>query len=333
MEKPKNQTYYIVSLAVAIGLIFHGTSFLNTLHNTYDLYVHIFFGNHYAQSWFEPWEPRWYTGFSLISYPPLVHQLIALLSYGVGLKMGVYVLAFGIVVLYVTGAYRFSRLIAANEESAAYGSLIAVFLPSVLETFHVFGQIPMMMGISWLLHAIPEIYAFTKYGKIRHFIRGMSLIAVAVCSHHVTPIFGMVFFIVPIMATAIMDNARDEIGSYKDIGVKLFLKYVKKAIPRVFFVGFFSVVLTIVMILPYWLWSKNDPITQVPIPHGSRDSFIEVFSSGLVFFIIPWGFLFLMMPFYFFRLFSKRNLFLGLSFLALFILGTGGTTPFLDSFW
>ena len=327
MEKTKSQTYYIVSLAVAIGLIFHGTSFLNTLHNTYDLYVHIFFGSHYSESWFDPWEPRWYTGFSLISYPPLVHQLIALLSYPLGLKMGVYVLSFGIVILYVTGAYRFSKLIAVNNESAAYGALIAVFLPSVIETFHVFGQIPMMMGISWLLHAIPEIYAFIKYGKVRHFLCSMSLIAVAVCSHHVTPIFGMVFFVVPLMATAIMDRARDETGSYKKVGIMLFLKYTKKFMPRIVLVGFSTVALTLLMILPYWLWSKNDPITQVPIPHGSRDNFIEVFSSGLVFFIIPWGFLFLMMPFYFFRLFSKRNVFIGFSFIALFILGTGGTTP------
>lgn len=327
MNEANNRTYYILALAVSVGLVFHGASFFSTLEDTYDLYVHIFFADHYAKSWFDPWESRWYTGFSLISYPPLVHQLIALLSYVFGLKFAAFLICFFIVVLYVTGAFRFARLITANTESAGYAALMAVFLPSVIETFHVFGQIPMMMGISWLLHALPEVYKFVREGKVQFFFSALSLIAVAVCSHHVTPIFGMVFFVVPLMGTAILDGARDEVGSYKAVDIKIFIKYIKKYIGRITLFGAATVIVTIFVILPYWLWSKNDPIAQIPIPHGSRDNFIETFSSGLVFFIIPWGFLFLMFPFYLYRFFSKRNLFLGLSFVMLTILGTGGTTP------
>lgn len=327
MNQKNNQTYYILALAVCMGLLFHGASFLSTLEDTYDIYVHIFFAEHYSKSWFDPWEDRWYTGFSLISYPPLVHQLIALFSFIGGLKFAAYLLAFCIVVLYVMGAYRFSKLIATNEESAAYASLVAIFLPSVVEAFHVFGQVPMMMGISWLLHSLPEIYKYVRYGKLRYFFNGLSIIAVAVCSHHVTPIFGMVFFVVPLMGTAVMDNARDEAGSYKAVNIALFIKHTKEAIGRVIFFGFSTVVTAITVILPYWIWSKSDPIAQVPIPHGSRDNFFEVASSGLVFFVIPWGFLLLMLPFYFYRFYSKRNIFLGLSFTMLIVLGTGGTTP------
>jgi hypothetical protein len=327
MNKKNDQSYYILALAVAVGLLFHGASFLSTLEDTYDIYVHIFFADHYTKSWFEPWDDRWYTGFSLISYPPLVHQLIALLSFISGLKFAAYLLSFGIVVLYVTGAYRFSKLITANNEAASYAALMAVFLPSVIEAFHVFGQIPMMMGISWLLHSLPEIYKYVRFGKFRYFLNGISLIAVAICSHHVTPIFGMVFFVVPLMGTAVMDGARAEVGNYADIGIPLFFKYVKKYIGRIVFFGFMTIIVAVFVILPYWIWSKNDPIAQVSIPHGSRDSFIEVFSSGLVFFIIPWGFLLLLIPYYFYRYFSKRNIFLGLSFAMLTVLGTGGTTP------
>jgi len=327
MHKDSDKGYYLLALAISVGLIFHGASFLSTLEDTYDIYVHIFFGQHYATSWFDPWEPRWYTGFSLISYPPLTHQLIALLSKIAGLKFAAYLLGFGIVVVYITGAYRFAKLITANNESAGYAALVAVFLPSVVETFHVFGQFPMMMGISWLLHSLPHIYAYVRTGKLRHYLAGISVVGVAVCSHHVTPIFGMVFFVLPLMATAVMDAARDECGSYHAISIRLFIRYVNKFFMRICIFGGSTVLATLFLILPYWIWSKNDPIAQVPIPHGSRDSFIEVFSSGLVFFIIPWGFLFLMMPFYFYRYFSKRNLFMGLSFTMLFILGTGGTTP------
>ena len=82
-----------------------------------------------------------------------------------------------------------------------------------------------------------------------------------------------------------------------------------------------------VCILPYWINSKKNPITQIPIPHGSRDNFLEVTSSGLVFFVIPWGILLFFLPYVFYRLYSKRYLFFGLSISALTILGTGGTTP------
>lgn len=323
----RQTTYYLLALAVSIGLLFHGASFFNTLENTYDAYVHVFFSNHYAKSWFEPWEPRWYTGFNMVSYPPLLHQLVALMSFIGGLRFAAYSVSFAIVVLYVTGSYRFAKLICANEESAGYAALIAVFLPSVVEALHVFGQLPMMLGISWLLHALPEIYKYIRYGRWRYFLCGLSLIAVGVCSHHVTPIFGMVFFVLPLMGTAIMDGARQEVGSYRQVRIKQFITYTLKYLKRIVIFGFSTIGIAIFVILPYWLWSKSDPIAQIPIPHGSRDDFLEVFSSGLTFFVIPWGFLFFMMPFYFYRYFSKRNLFFGLSFTLLTILGTGGTTP------
>ena len=327
MEKRQNKTYLILALATAVALLFHGASFFNTLEDTYDVYVHLFFADHYARSWFEPWEFRWYTGFSLISYPPLVHQSIALLSYIGGLKFGVYVFSFCIVLLYVTGAYRFSKLFTVNEVSAAYAALVAAFCPSVIEALHVFGQLPTVTGIAWLLHAIPEIYLWVRWGKIRYYFNSASLLAVAVASHHVTPIFGMVFFVLPVMATAVMDAAMAEHGSYKAIRIMDFIRMALRYFKRIFIMGLSSIFIVLLVILPYWIWSKSDPISQVPIPHGSRDSFIEVFSSGLVFFIIPWGFFFAFLPFIFYRVFSKRNLFLGLSFALLCLLGTGGTTP------
>ena len=52
------------------------------LHRTaFDTYVHIFLADHYRRWWFALEDLRWYTGFSVASYPPLVHQLIALISY------------------------------------------------------------------------------------------------------------------------------------------------------------------------------------------------------------------------------------------------------------
>ena len=36
----------------------------------FDTYIHIFLADQYFQRWWSLWEPRWYLGFSMASYPP-----------------------------------------------------------------------------------------------------------------------------------------------------------------------------------------------------------------------------------------------------------------------
>ncbi len=316
---------YLVS-AILIGLVFHGTTIFYTLEATYDALIHLFFAEHYASSWFEPWSYKWYTGFTVMSYPPLVHQSIGALSLIGGLKFGLFTVALISVVLFITGVYRFSLLLSGNKKVAGYASLIAVFSSSFIETLHIFGQLPSIIGISVLLHSLPEIYQWIKTGRRRYLVTSLSLIAVTVCSHHVTPIFGMVFFIFPQIGMVLMDQSREKTNSTKEITFKIFLQSFLFSFKRIVVFGFSSLALIILCILPYWINSKNNPITQVPIPHGSRDSFIEVTSSGLVFFLIPWGIMLLVLPYIFYRFYSKRFLFFGLSITLLTILGTGGTT-------
>jgi hypothetical protein len=323
--KEKYNKYLIIAILLAV--LFHGTTIFFTLENTYDALIHLFFADHYAANWFEPWNYKWYTGFTVQSYPPLVHQSIAVLSLIGGLKFGLYIVAIISVVLFITGIYRYSLLITSNSTVAGYASILAVFSSSFVETLHVFGQLPSIIGISLLMHALPEIYLWLKTGKYKFFFTSLSLIAVTVTSHHVTTIFGMLFFIFPLIGTVIIDIAREEVGSYKEVTFSLFIKFFFKQLKRNLTFGFSSLLLIIFCILPYWLNSKKNPITQVPIPHGSRDNFIEVASSGLVFFTIPWGLLLFILPYIFYRYFSKRYLFFGLSFMMLVILGTGGTTP------
>ena len=317
---------YLIA-AVILALVFHGTTIFFTLEKTYDALIHLFFAEHYASSWFDPWNYKWYTGFTVTSYPPLVHQAIGALSFIGGLKFGLFTVALISVALFVTGAYRFTFMMTAKRKVAGYASLVAVFSSSFLETLHIFGQLPSIIGISVLMHALPEIYQWLKTGRKKYLFTSLSLIAVTVTSHHVTPIFGMIFFIFPLIGMVILDVCYDEVKSYKKIKLSLFIKIFFKQLKRNLTFGFSSLALIILCILPYWINSKKNPITQVPIPHGSRDNFFEVTSSGLVFFIIPWGVLLLLLPYFFYRYFSKRYIFFGLSFTMLFILGTGGTTP------
>jgi hypothetical protein len=323
--KETSNKYLIITLL--IGIAFHGTSMFFTLESTYDALIHLFFADHYATSWFEPWNYEWYTGFTVMSYPPLVHQSIALLSMIGGLKFGLFSVALISIVLFITGVYRFSLLITSNRTVAGYASLLAVFSSSFLETLHIFGQLPSIIGISVLMHALPEIYLWLKTGKLRYLATSLSLVAVTVTSHHVTPIFGMVFFIFPLIGMVIIDVSSEQVKSIKEVTFKLFLNSFFKLFKRIITFGISSLTIIIGCILPYWINSKNNPITQVPIPHGSRDNFLEITSSGLVFFLIPWGILLILLPYIFYRFYSKRYIFFGLSITILAVLGTGGTTP------
>ncbi|NER11603.1 hypothetical protein SAMN06265375_10327 [Muriicola jejuensis] len=317
----------LLLLALFLGLAFHGSALFFTLESTYDALIHLFFADHYASQWWEPWDYRWYTGFTVMGYPPLAHQMMALFSFLGGLKFGLYSIALAAIVLFITGVYRFGLMLTGNRKVAGYTALLAVVSSTFIETLHLFGQLPSIIGISVLLHTLPEIYEWLRTGKVIKLVLAYSLIAVTVTSHHVTPIFGMVFFIFPLIGMAVMDDARDRVRNFRQITFKVFLNSFRRLFWRMVTFGMGSLALIVLCILPYWINSKENPITQVPIPHGSRDNFLEVTSSGLVFFLIPWGILLFLLPYIFYRFYSKRYLFFGLSFSMLTLLGTGGTTP------
>ncbi|WP_116788652.1 hypothetical protein [Flavobacterium psychrotrophum] len=323
----KETTNKYLIAALLIGLAFHGALIFFTIENTYDALIHLFFANHYAHSWFEPWNYSWYTGFTVMGYPPLIHQAIGILSLVGGLKFGLFTAAIIGIILFITGVFRFTLVMTGSRKVAGYASLIAVFSSSFVETLHIFGQLPSIIGISVLMHAMPEIYLWLRTGRKHYLFTSLSLIAVTVTSHHVTPIFGMVFFIFPLIGMAVMDNARDQVISYKEIKLPLFIKTLWKQLKRIILFGGGSGVLIVLCIFPYWINSKKNPITQVPIPHGSRDNFLEVASSGLMFFVIPWGIAMFLLPYILYRYYSRRYIFFGLSLSLLTVLGTGGTTP------
>lgn len=322
MEQKADRLLFI---ALIVAILFHGSALLYNLDKSYDAFVHIFFADHYARFWFEPWEYRWYTGFTTTSYPPLGHQLIALLSKIGGLKFGFITVILSALCFFLIGIYRFSQLWV-SKRAAAYATIFALVASSIIQTIHIYGQMPTMVGIACLTNVLPEVYGYFRTNKKRYLITSVSILGVTVASHHVTTIFGMVFFIMPVIATALLDEVGAE-GNFFMVAKKTFLLAIKKS--KQFIIFFAMVGFEMVFIIfSYWYWSKTDPITQVSIPHGSRDSFIEVTSSGLMFFLIPLGFTLLMLPYIFISLYQRRNIFLALSFSLLLLLGTGGTTPF-----
>jgi len=96
---------------------------------SYDANFHIFFASHYLHHWFDPWNAKWYAGFSQMTYPPLPQQLTALLSNFFGLDLAYMAVQFIAILLLVVGVYRFS-LLWVSPRAASIAALAAVFLGS-----------------------------------------------------------------------------------------------------------------------------------------------------------------------------------------------------------
>ncbi|MBB5634975.1 hypothetical protein HDE68_000860 [Pedobacter cryoconitis] len=315
-------------VAMSLALITHGVIIYFTLPKTYDAYVHIFFADHYSRFWFEPWEYRWYTGFLTISYPPLVHQMIALISKIFPLKVSFCIYAITILQILIVGVYRFSKLFF-DKATAGIAALLVVLLSSIVETLHVFGQMPTLTGLAFLLNALPFLYQYLCKGKTIYLVMALSFFAVVISSHHVTAIFGVAFFVAPTVFMALSDGL-NESQEKKNLFKYLYTILVAaiKKYKKLFIFGALMIPLAVGLIFPYWYWSKTDPITQVSIPHGSRDNFFLKPSSGIVFYIIPLTLIFALLPSTLYSLFKQRR-FLGwtVSFLLCLLLGSGGTTP------
>ena len=77
---------------------------------SYDTNFHILFASHYVHHWFDPWNAKWYAGFSQTTYPPLPQQWVALVSWVLGLDFAYMAEQLAAIMLLVVGVYRFSLL-------------------------------------------------------------------------------------------------------------------------------------------------------------------------------------------------------------------------------
>lgn len=327
--------------ALVFVWVYHGGLLLfGSYQRTYDAYVHIFLADHYARDWFSTWDQRWYTGFTTVSYPPGTHMATGALSKLTGdLELSFALLQICALSLLTVGVYRFSR-IWVDKEAAANASLLLVFSSAIAETVHVFGQLPTTWALAFLLNALPYLNRWAFEGRIADLISGTAVLAACTAGHHVTTLFGSVFFLGPIVAYGLLNASRSpapgEDGSIADprLSLKTIIPLVARrirragpALVRVGVLGFAVLGALVVVVLPYWIWSATDPITQISIPHGSRNNFLVDRNIGLVFFVIPWGMMIFVLPYALVRSTLDRKWPLAASILLLTVLGTGGTTP------
>ena len=285
---------------------------------SYDTNFHIFFASHYVHHWFDPWNPKWFAGFSQTTYPPLPQQWVALLSWIFGLNMAYMAVQLLAILLLAVGVYRFSRLWV-NPRAASYAALASVLLGS--ESFLVYsaGQLSTTVAAPIYLNALPYFFDWLRYGKWRSFLKASVLLVAAAAAHHATLIFGSAFFALPVVALVLIDGKdgeRDEQTSVQALIVR--------TVTLTVVVG----IAIAIVLLPYWIGLIKYPITQTPIPHASRANYILSPQYGLNYFIVPYGALILALPFIVIRgasVVRLRPLLLG--FWVAFLVGLGGTTP------
>jgi hypothetical protein len=287
---------------------------------SYDANFHIFFASHYLHNWFDPWNPKWYAGFSQTTYPPLPQQWLALISRLIGLDMAYMAIQFAAILLLALGIYRFS-LLWVDRRSASFAALASVFLGSECFLVYSAGQLSTTFAAPLYLNALPYLFQWVRHGKWRAFLKGGALFVAAAAAHHVTLLFGSFLFALPVLALVIFDRQTADRQDGERVSAPAFL------------VRTGSIILVVgtavaVVLLPFWLALIHYPVTQTPIPHPSRANYLLSPQWGLNYFLAPYGALILALPFIFLRgssIARLRPLLLG--FWVAFLVGLGGTTP------
>jgi hypothetical protein len=311
-----------IAAIILLALAIHGPLLVMQLPavTSYDANFHIFFASHYAHHWFDPWNEKWFAGFSQTTYPPLTHQWIALLSRVVGLTEGFMLVQLAAVVLLAVGTYRFAQLWV-DDRAASYAGVLAVFAGSLSFLVYSAGQLPTTMSAPLYLLALPYFYSWSVSASWRSLLKGLALTLAAASAHHVTLIFGSVLFAAPVLWLAWYDGRkRDESGEAITSGGAIIGRGLVFAAISAIGVG--------IVLLPYWIAIIRHPIDQMPIPHASRSNFLMNWTYGMNYFVVPYGALILALPFIVIKGASNPRLrILLLAFWLTFLIALGGTTP------
>jgi hypothetical protein len=302
----------------------------------FDTYTHVFLADHYRRAWFSLWEPRWYLGFSMASYPPLVHQLIALVSWPAGWLIGFFapgaeafpgaftwvaeeagfvLVLLAALVLLPLALRAFARLFV-GPRAANTAALLTVILPALSLTAWSFGQLPTLLATGVVLLALARGALFVRAGRPLHLLQAVALAAVAGAAHH------GVFLLVPFAGAAVAWRVLATAGGRRPL-------HWRPSVLRLALWAMLSGAAVAAILWPFLLWSGGQPM-QAPIDHASRHNFLADDLAVWYFFWPMYGPLLVALPFGIWlawRCRFTKLLPLLLLGLVLFVLGLGGTTP------
>jgi hypothetical protein len=276
-----------MSLILMAAIVVHLPLLLMKLPlKSYDTNFHIFFASHYVHHWFNPWNAKWYAGFSQTTYPPLPQQWVALLSHIIRFGHGLY------------GG-------AACRHFAAGGGRLSVF-PALGQPARRIDRSP---GERFSrLGELPGLFR----GPVGHHFRGANLFERPAISVRVGPArqVGDRFskracFSRPPLPLTMPRCSLDHLLCGANPGAGALDREDGERISMPAFVGRTVAIAVVVgvaialVLLPFWIALIHYPVTQTPIPHSSRANYILSPQWGLNYFIVPYGALVLALPFIF----------------------------------
>lgn len=275
---------------------------------SYDAYTHIFFADHYRRDWFNLWEPRWYGGFSMTTYPPLVHQTIALISFLVqDVETAYQILAVVAHTSLVYSAYLFSRIFI-DEDEAQYAAVVAALLPAAGTVLNAFGQLPTIISSSLALIAAHSYSKYLTSGTVKNMTLAGLWTAASALAHH----FTFLFFVPATQLPVFIRSLR--MGKSTIVKRTLLHMLVTSSI--------------ILFILWPFIISALTPTPWKEIPHGTRQNIFSNMTLAAVFFWGMYSFTILLSPCAVAVALRRKSLIPLLAvFSIIFIIGLGGTTP------
>ena len=292
-------------VAVLIAFLCHGLFILTARYRlSYDAYTHMLFADHYARDWFSLWETRWYAGFTVVSYPPLTHQLMALFVPFIGFDAAFALILWCVVTVYPLAVYAFSRIFI-GKTASSYAALASAILLPIYVTAYIFGQLPFLTATLFALLGSAALARYLREPSIRSLALAVSLVATSMAAHHAT------LLVQPFLIIAITVSQMNR-------------QNLRALILRLTLFTIIAIPATILVIWPFWQWGLAQTM-QTPIDHLSRHNFLTDPSAQLVFFWPMYGPLVAVIPFVFHK-WPFRFWGLIFSFSLLFLLGLGGTS-------
>jgi hypothetical protein len=296
-------------LAIGLALIGHWPFVASARYRpSYDAYVHMFFADHYWRDWWALWEPRWYTGFTVVSYPPLVHQLIAALSPLAGIEIAWAIVLLSVLIALPTGGYAFACIFV-SRRAAGYAAIASAVLPSIYLSAFTFGQLPTLAGLLAALWGLAVLARYLRNGRPLDGALAVMLMAVVAAAHHGTLLF------LPWGVAAV--------AAHKALHGRAAMW---QWLVRLAIFSLASIVAVLVVIWPFWQWGMSQTM-QTPIDHLSRHNLMLDPSAAAMFFWPVYGPLVLLIPWAVRAAIHKRRIALGALFAVMLVLGLGGTTP------
>ena len=161
-----------LSWVLLLALLVHGPLLLMQLPNdSYDADFHKFFAAHYAQHWFNPWNEKWFTGFSQTTYPPMEQQWMALLSHVMSLNLAYEFVQLIAILLLPIGVYKYSR-IWVGERAASYAAIGSILLGSMVSLVYMSGQLSTTWAAPLYLIALSYFYEWAREGRVHGAVQG-----------------------------------------------------------------------------------------------------------------------------------------------------------------